>query len=103
MRFAFSSGALAAPHTSSALAVAVVTAVTVTLTLTLTLGASGCFRASCKPQQVNGIQGQCFGRQGFVWNGSSCVWGRACNCTGPDCDSVYASEDACGAAHIQCR
>lgn len=66
--------------------------------------ASGCLHGnSCKPQQVHGFQGTCTGREGYVWNGSSCVWGRACNCTGPDCDSVYSSEDACGTAHIHCR
>jgi hypothetical protein len=59
--------------------------------------------ASCKVYNAQGFSGQsCGGREGWLWNGISCIWGRECVCTGDDCQRVYASQDACETAHIQC-
>ena len=67
----------------------------------LTIGCPG--QGSCKAYAANGFSGQsCGGREGYLWNGISCIWGRECVCTGADCQRVYSSQDACETAHIQC-
>jgi hypothetical protein len=67
----------------------------------LTTGCPG--TASCKAYQAAGFSGaQCSGREGWLWNGISCIWGRECVCTGEDCQRVYGSQDACETAHIHC-
>jgi hypothetical protein len=70
----------------------------------LALVGTGCLgTASCKPYSAAGFSGaQCSGREGWLWNGLSCVWGRECVCTGEDCERVYGSQDACETAHIHC-
>jgi hypothetical protein len=63
---------------------------------------SGC-SASCKPMEVNGVNMNCSGgAQGYMWTGSSCIYTHACNCTGPDCQRLYPSQDACENAHLHC-
>ena len=72
--------------------------------LALVLLNTGCpGTASCKAYSAGGFSGaQCSGREGWLWNGISCIWGRECVCTGEDCQRVYGSQDACETAHIQC-
>jgi hypothetical protein len=66
--------------------------------------ALGCFNASCKPQDVRGVNMRCGGgARGFMWTGTSCIYTVACNCTGPDCQSLYSTQDACETAHIHCH
>jgi hypothetical protein len=80
--------------------VIVVSFVLATLAL-LTTGCPG--TASCKAYGANGFSGQsCGGREGWLWNGISCIYGRECVCTGEDCQRVYNSQDACETAHIHC-
>jgi hypothetical protein len=73
-----------------------------------TLGAGvlvlpGCFGASCSPQQVFGNNVQCGGGEaGYMWTGSACIYTRSCNCTGPDCQRLYATQQSCETAHIHC-
>lgn len=64
----------------------------------------GCPRmGSCKPQDVNGLKTGCHaGPSGYMWNGSSCVYTQACNCTGADCEGLYEKKDICEAAHTHC-
>lgn len=72
--------------------------------LGLAAAAVGCFNASCKAQQVRGFNMPCGGgARGFMWTGTSCIYTVACNCTGPDCQSLYATQDACETAHFHCR
>ena len=63
----------------------------------------GCPRAgSCTPTEANGFSTSCAGPAGYMWTGSSCIWTRACNCTGEDCESLYQNQDSCEAAHAGC-
>lgn len=79
----------------------VVLAIVTAALAVLTVGCPG--QASCKAYSANGFSGQsCGGREGYLWNGISCIWGRECVCTGTDCQRVYSSQDACETAHIQC-
>jgi hypothetical protein len=64
----------------------------------------GC-HASCEPMDVHGLNAQCgggSGATGYMWTGSSCIFTRACNCTGSDCQRLYNTQDACETAHIHC-
>ena len=72
--------------------------------LVVALSAVGCFNASCKPQELHGInRGPCgSGPRGFMWTGTTCIYTMSCNCTGPDCQSLYSTQDACETAHIHC-
>ena len=66
--------------------------------------ALGCINASCKPQDVRGVNRPCGGgARGFLWTGTSCIYTVACNCTGPDCQSLYSTQDACETAHFHCH
>ena len=66
--------------------------------------ALGCFNASCKAQDARGVNMRCGGgAHGFMWTGTSCIYTVACNCTGPDCQSLYSTQDACETAHIHCH
>ena len=59
---------------------------------------------SCKAQDVNGASANCGGgARGFMWTGTSCIYTVACNCTGSDCQRLYATQDSCETAHIHCR
>ena len=59
---------------------------------------------SCKAQDINGPSGNCGGgARGFMWTGTSCIFTVACNCTGEDCQRLYATQDSCETAHIHCR
>lgn len=63
---------------------------------------SGC-HASCEPMDVHGLNAQCGGgATGYMWTGTSCIFTRACNCTGSDCQRLYSTQDACETAHIHC-
>jgi hypothetical protein len=63
----------------------------------------GC-NASCKPQEVHGVQMLCGGgAKGYIWTGTSCIFTSVCNCTGPDCQRLYSTQDGCETAHIHCR
>ena len=63
----------------------------------------GC-NASCKPQEVHGVQMLCAGEsKGYIWTGTSCIFTSVCNCTGPDCQRLYSTQDGCETAHIHCR
>ncbi len=67
------------------------------------LGALGCPRVgSCSAQDVNGLKTGCSGPAGYMWTGSGCVYTQACNCTGSDCEGLYAKKDICEAAHTHC-
>jgi hypothetical protein len=60
--------------------------------------------ASCKAQDVRGVNMQCnSGARGYMWTGTSCIYTVACNCTGADCQRLYATQDSCETAHIHCR
>jgi hypothetical protein len=64
----------------------------------------GC-HASCEPMDVHGLNVPCSGGSGatgYMWTGSSCIFTRACNCTGKDCQRLYSTQDACETAHIHC-
>ena len=64
----------------------------------------GCFNASCKAQQVRGTNMRFnSGARGFMWTGTGCIYTFACNCTGPDCQRLYATQDSCETAHIHCN
>lgn len=64
----------------------------------------GCIGANCNPQEVRGIQGNCAGgARGYMWTGTGCIYTVACNCTGQDCQRLYATQDGCETAHIACR
>ena len=64
----------------------------------------GCLGANCNPQDVRGIQGNCGGgARGYMWTGTGCIYTVACNCTGQDCQRLYATQDGCETAHIACR
>ncbi|MBS2017352.1 MAG: hypothetical protein JST00_30995 [Deltaproteobacteria bacterium] len=64
----------------------------------------GCIGASCKAQELRGFGGTCAtGPRGFMWTGTSCIYTVACNCTGPDCQRLYSTQNACEAAHVHCR
>lgn len=65
--------------------------------------AASCARfGSCEAQDVHGLNVSCSGPQGWMWNGSACVYTHACNCTGDDCQGLYQQRDACEAAHAHC-
>ena len=71
--------------------------------LFLTLAAVGCHRiGSCEPQNVNGVEANCSGPEGWMWNGSACVFTHACNCTGDDCQGLYHDREHCETAHTHC-
>jgi hypothetical protein len=64
----------------------------------------GCIRASCKPQEVHGVNMRCAsGARGYMWSGMSCIYTVACNCTGQDCQSLYSTQEACETAHLHCQ
>lgn len=64
----------------------------------------GCLGASCKPQEIRGVQMNCNGgARGYMWTGTSCIYTSLCNCTGPDCQRLYATQESCETAHIHCR
>jgi hypothetical protein len=63
---------------------------------------AGCVRTSCKAMDVHGYPTGCFGNAGYVWTGTSCIYQQVCNCTGKDCQSIYATQEACENAHIHC-
>jgi hypothetical protein len=66
--------------------------------------AVGCFNASCKAQDVRGVNMRCGGgARGFLWTGTGCIYTVACNCTGRDCQSLYATQDSCETAHFHCK
>lgn len=72
------------------------------LTLAAPLG-GGCHRfGSCEAQNVNAINAACSGPEGFMWNGSACVFTHACNCTGDDCQGLYHDREHCETAHTHC-
>lgn len=52
---------------------------------------------------MNGLKTGCHsGPSGYMWNGTSCVYTQACNCTGADCEGLYEKKDVCEAAHTHC-
>ena len=72
--------------------------------LGVTVSTLGCINTSCKPQELHGVNRQCGGgARGFMWTGTSCIYTVACNCTGPDCQGLYSSQDACETAHFHCH
>jgi len=63
----------------------------------------GC-NVSCKAQDVHGLSTTCGGgARGYMWTGTGCIYTVACNCTGDDCQRLYATQDSCETAHIHCR
>jgi hypothetical protein len=71
--------------------------------LVLTLAAIGCHRiGSCEAQNVSGVEANCSGPEGWMWNGSACVFTHACNCTGDDCQGLYHDREHCETAHTHC-
>ncbi len=66
------------------------------------LALQGC-NASCAAMDVRGVSAQCSGgAKGYMWTGTGCIYTRACNCTGADCQRLYSTQDACETAHIHC-
>jgi hypothetical protein len=64
----------------------------------------GCLNTSCKPQEVRGTMMTCNGgARGYAWTGTSCIYTSLCNCTGVDCQRLYATQESCETAHIHCR
>lgn len=79
---------------------AVLVALALLAVVALTPGCAG----SCKAQEVNGLQTTCGGgNRGYMWTGISCIYTSVCNCTGRDCQRLYATQDSCETAHIHCR
>ena len=73
------------------------------VTVLLSLAAAGCHRiGNCEPHDVNGLKTGCSGPSGYMWNGSSCVYTQACNCSGADCQGLYQTRDHCETAHTHC-
>jgi hypothetical protein len=71
--------------------------------LVMMLLALGC-NTSCKAMDVRGVNMQCSsGPRGYMWTGTSCIYTVACNCTGSDCQRLYATQDGCETAHVHCR
>jgi hypothetical protein len=65
---------------------------------------TACFGASCKAQDIHGVSTTCGGgAHGYMWTGTGCIYTVACNCTGSDCQRLYATQDSCETAHIHCR
>lgn len=65
--------------------------------------AAGCHRiGSCEAMDVNGLKTNCSGPEGWAWNGSSCIFTQACNCTGADCQGLYNDRETCETAHTHC-
>ncbi|MBX3230715.1 MAG: hypothetical protein KIT84_00750 [Labilithrix sp.] len=63
----------------------------------------GC-NASCKAMEAQGLQTTCNGgARGYIWTGISCIYTSLCNCTGRDCQRLYATQESCETAHIHCR
>lgn len=77
------------------------------LAVTVLIGggaAVSCFSSNCKPQEVRGVNMRCGGgARGYMWTGTGCIYTVACNCTGSDCQSLYATQDACETAHFHCH
>ena len=72
--------------------------------LLLSITTAGCFSSSCKPQEVRGTNLRCGGgARGYMWTGTSCIYTVACNCTGADCQQLYATQDSCETAHFHCH
>lgn len=55
----------------------------------------------CSPQRAAGY-GDCDGYFGWAWTGTYCTMIGGCSCNGPDCDSLYLSEDDCWKAYGMC-
>ncbi len=65
--------------------------------------ASACHRVgNCEPFDATGLKTGCSGPAGYIWNGSACVYGQACNCTGQDCQGLYQDREHCETAHTHC-
>lgn len=72
------------------------------LTAALSPALVGC-AASCAAQDVHGLNTNCSGgARGYMWTGTSCIYTVACNCTGSDCQRLYATQESCETAHIHC-
>ncbi|MBI2395553.1 MAG: hypothetical protein HYV09_38665 [Deltaproteobacteria bacterium] len=73
------------------------------LLLFVALSASACHRiGSCEAMDANGLKTGCSGPEGWVWDGSSCIFTQACNCTGADCQGLYHDREHCETAHTHC-
>lgn len=73
------------------------------LLLLVALSAVACARfGSCAPADVNGLKTGCSGPQGWMWNGNTCIFTQACNCTGADCQGLYNDRETCETAHTHC-
>jgi hypothetical protein len=73
------------------------------LVLLLAVFTCACHRfGNCDPQDVNGFKADCSGPQGWMWNGSACIFAHACNCTGSDCQGLYQEREHCETAHTHC-
>jgi hypothetical protein len=48
----------------------------------------------CEPMEVEAV-GPCALLLGYYWDGSRCASLSGCSCEGPDCDRLFASEEAC--------
>ncbi|MCA9626397.1 MAG: hypothetical protein KC766_01970 [Myxococcales bacterium] len=55
----------------------------------------------CDPQRARG-EGDCDGFFGWTWTGTSCSMIGGCSCAGPDCGSLYLSQEDCWKAHEMC-
>ena len=63
----------------------------------------GCQRiGSCEAMSAHGLQTGCSGPEGWLWNGATCVFTQACNCTGADCQGLFADRETCEMAHTHC-
>lgn len=57
--------------------------------------------ASCDAQDAIG-DGLCDAVLGWSFDGDRCVMQSGCECTGADCDSLFASEAACELTYAEC-
>jgi len=71
--------------------------------LTLLALTPGC-GSRCKAQEAHGLQTNCGGgTRGYMWTGTSCIYTSLCNCTGPDCQRLYATQESCETAAAEAR
>jgi len=63
--------------------------------------ATPCPEPGCEDQDARG-EGACLLALGYAWYGGDCYGLGGCECVGADCDSLYATYDACIEAHAGC-
>lgn len=57
---------------------------------------------ACAPQWAH-VTGACRPVAVYYWNGQHCEARSGCQCTGPDCQDSFATEQGCQLAHASCK